>query len=722
MTNPKAEKLSRPDMILRVGFVGVRTIPENSKHVEEALGYLLPLLAQELFAIAHSDSGEITKKSHHPIARFYSKKTPTIRLITGLAEGADEMATGALDRINTTLVTPELAAVIPFGVEDYRSTRPTEFLSRFDRNIERCTYVLALDGNYQPGDEGKNTRARAYRAQATTLLRHSDILLAVADLNEPTRLGGTIETIKAALASSLPVLLIDVINGNSRLLEPGADISDALVEKAEVPNHTNELQSQLREVIASIVADPDSVTLTNQQVHSHKDGHVSFGERLLEEYFESDSQPRHRLPSLARSTVRKLLWEWFESQFQSSQESNVPDWKLASIEQHRSRATALNYHYGGLYHGAFILNYLLAVAAVFLAALSLILMQQPNGVSNGTSHHSIDQEQAASEEESETTMSTSLKSKVESFKKLSPSKLIVLLGLGCLKLSIVVFILRNTHRANHEGWNDKAIDYRYLGERLRSMHYLPITGSFQPPTIGRPQYASRVVRQSAVDWLFRALSRAVSPMELASRTAIAIANGKQLSISLMRIDSREVLKRVLDGWITGQFRYHNRIALTNAKMHRATEQWSRWLTLTVIGAVTLDISILTAEYFSLLPHAWESFFSSATVCLVFLAAILPAAVASLNGVRFQTECKRLADRSSVVRSMLGGHSGSSEPGGWMLEAMKLHQRITKSESESVANPGSWNVEVMLLCEQIASDLAQEVAEWSVLYAKEVPEP
>ena len=159
-----------------------------------------------------------------------------------------------------------------------------------------------------------------------------------------------------------------------------------------------------------------------------------------------------------------------------------------------------------------------------------------------------------------------------------------------------------------------------------------------------------------------------------------------------------------------------------SKMYRDTEKWSRWLTLSVIAAVTLDVLILAAEFCSLLPHAWESFFSVATPWLVFLAALLPAAVASLNGVRFQSECRRLADRSAVVRSILGGHGGSHESGGWMREAQRLLQQIVNAEMEPVSNPGSWNVEVMLLCEQIASDLTQEVAEWSVLYAKEIPEP
>ena len=45
----------------------------------------------------------------------------------------------------------------------------------------------------------------------------------------------------------------------------------------------------------------------------------------------------------------------------------------------------------------------------------------------------------------------------------------VLLVLGALKLAIVIFIARNTRSANHGNWNDRAVDYRYLAERLRAL-------------------------------------------------------------------------------------------------------------------------------------------------------------------------------------------------------------------------------------------------------------
>jgi len=60
----------------------------------------------------------------------------------------------------------------------------------------------------------KERRARAYRAQAAFLLRHSDLLVAVADADESGRAGGTLETVRGALEFDLPVVFIDAASGH----------------------------------------------------------------------------------------------------------------------------------------------------------------------------------------------------------------------------------------------------------------------------------------------------------------------------------------------------------------------------------------------------------------------------------------------------------------------------------------------------------------------------
>src|SRR4051794_40890194 len=96
-----------PDMVLRVGFAGNREMPiGNEAAVQAAIGEVLVVMAQRL--------AEIVKEAHDQkrapkTIRFYSKNVPTLRLITGLAEGADSLAVLALGRLVNSGVKPEFA-------------------------------------------------------------------------------------------------------------------------------------------------------------------------------------------------------------------------------------------------------------------------------------------------------------------------------------------------------------------------------------------------------------------------------------------------------------------------------------------------------------------------------------------------------------------------------------------------------------------------------------
>ena len=88
------------------------------------------------------------------------------------------------------------------------------------------------------------------------------------------------------------------------------------------------------------------------------------------------------------------------------------------------------------------------------------------------------------------------------------------------------------------------------------------------------------------------------------------------------------------------------------------------------------------------------------------AAVLPAAVASLNGGRFQSECEKLAHRS---RQMVG------QPGAIEARAQQLMAPPASAGSPRIA-------EALDLAEDVARITIDEVAEWSVLYAKDIVEP
>jgi hypothetical protein len=292
----------------------------------------------------------------------------------------------------------------------------------------------------------------------------------------------------------------------------------------------------------------------------------------------------------------------------------------------------------------------------------------------------------------------------------------VLLGLGVLKFGIVMFIYQNTHRANHEQWNERAIDYRYLAERLRALYYLPRVGSYQPPAAASIRYASRVVRQSAVDWLFDAITRTVSPAEFAREETMTVEGGQTYQTRLMRLHLREAVTAVRDQWIAEQAVYHQRTADTMGRLCTWTERLGSGMALTVIGFVAADVLILIADRWHLLPHSLTHTLHTGTPWLLFGAAVLPAAVAAFNGIRFQSECRRLVDRSVVMRVMLVGRDPHSPGGRWQNADCLLHRKAA-TEADPVNNPGAWSLDALRLTESVAKDFVQGVAEWSVLYAK-----
>jgi hypothetical protein len=201
-----------------------------------------------------------------------------------------------------------------------------------------------------------------------------------------------------------------------------------------------------------------------------------------------------------------------------------------------------------------------------------------------------------------------------------------------------------------------------------------------------------------------------------------VGDGTSYTIPVIHVDAAWVLADVRDRWLGGQIAYHSRNARTMEGLSRFAERWGKRLNVAVIAAVAIDVTILLCSLFHLFPEGVSQRLHTTAPALMFLAALLPAAVASLNGIRFQSECGRLADRSAIVRVILGGRERVPQPSGRLKEALCLSKRIESARQNPASDPGAWSIEVLRLSEAIARDLVQEVAEWSVLYSKEVVEP
>ena len=135
------------------------------------------------------------------------------------------------------------------------------------------------------------------------------------------------------------------------------------------------------------------------------------------------------------------------------------------------------------------------------------------------------------------------------------------------------------------------------------------------------------------------------------------------------------------------------------------------LGLAVILFVVLDLAVI---FFRLCGWMPEALLLPANIVLtsllVPLTALLPAAVASLNGVRFQSECDRLAERSKVMAGLLFERSTTAQG---LIDALKEARKYPNDYE------GAWATQCLLFAVSCARIMADEVADWSVLYSKNI---
>jgi len=678
----------RPRLVLRVGFAGNRELPaDRMPDLRTALAAVYDVISSRLEEIA---PGIDVPGEAPPIARFYLNEAPLLRLVTGLAEGGDALAAQVLsERSGHGSVQSENAAVLPFDLETYRRSRDQAFRATFDELVASCKWILELDGIYEkPAPDtptAKDRRARAYRAQSKMLLRQCDLLVVLADRSAERSAGGSMETVGRALALGMPVLLIDRSSARLLCFEPGDDADARSTAKGGHAASDPEWKRCVRRWVDVIVADPDTQPTTGAFGETPTG---PTGQELLEEVFDPGPDCPPRGPDGSRRVPwRERVWTEFQKRFRPRDPlPGAPDRPLEPFGDLRSRARELNYHYAGLYRGTLLSNYLFAVLAVTIAALSLLLMgHQRTGP--------VDQ------------LARNLETAAPAAGQIGAGSWLLVLSL--VKLGLVSAIFLNTRRGNQRHWNDRAIDCRYLAERLRASFYLPLVGSFRPPGASQPQFASRALRQSAIDWAFDAIMRSASPSEI-DALAVDPPPGPAPE-KLLRANPGAALNAILDSWIKGQIAYHENNAITMHRMTEWIETWIRRFSAVVILVVAVDVLILGSILFgassgvALLLRPIAPF-------LVLSSAVLPAAVAGLNGLRFQAECRRLADRSIVMARLL---QRSAERG------RALADEIASEAANPDTAAGSWTPEVLDHVERIARHMVEEVSEWSVVYAKEL---
>lgn len=188
----------RPVLALRVAITGHRwdRLPrERAAAVRETIGEVLRAVTRETGA--HLD--------RHP---EHYRGVPRLRLLSGLAEGADRLGAEA------ALAAPgwTLHAVLPYATADYLSEfQEPESTAACAGLLEAAAGVTELDG--VPG------RFDAYRPLEWALVEMADLLIAVWDGEAPRGAGGTAHVVAAARLADVPVVRVDARDGASAWLD-----------------------------------------------------------------------------------------------------------------------------------------------------------------------------------------------------------------------------------------------------------------------------------------------------------------------------------------------------------------------------------------------------------------------------------------------------------------------------------------------------------------------
>lgn len=690
----------KPDLVLRVGFAGNRQLPDESR-VAKSLATVISLLEEEL-VLLHPN----LHKSYQPppsITQFYSSQPPRLRMVNGLAEGADRLASDVFLARRHPALQYDLAAILPFAIEEFRRSRDPAHYRDFDRLLGCCSFVLELNEDFSTADPDdplhRMAAKRAYGAQASFLLRQIDLLLAIADPFQPPNLGGTRNTIQESMALGIPVIFIDARDGRWCLLDDPEGWEDQML--GDVQPSPGSSPDKVRAMIRVLLADPDvPLDLPSKEKTM---GSSSPGIALVRDFTGPG------IPPAKPWSIRNWFWKSFISLFPrkllapSCEPQVEPFWSLFK------RAEAFNAHYSNHYRGAFIINYSLAMLAVLAAGLSLALLASPWPAPDHSSPgvHSSAESSHPDSHPSPTSGAHPAPGMASSHPTQKNLLLPVLFFLALFKFSVVVVIYFNTRQANGEGWNDRAIDYRYLAERLRGALFLTGTGSFRPINASRPQFSSRVHFQAPVDWLFAALLRGADPIEVFSRVMVRPYDNRPQTF---RLDRHQVLFQTR-AWVQSQAQYHAQNHHQLQAVHHRLEHLAGHLNLTVVFLVGLDILVLLAKGLHLGPEPVQEYLRFLTPWLVFVTGVIPAVVASLGGIRFQSECKRIADRSLTMSRLLTQLTER-------LDSLKAWL----GESSSPHPPRCSSLALLQLTEECARTLIEEVTNWSVLYSKEVPEP
>ena len=449
-------KPPRSPLVLNIGITGHRTegLGEND------LAALGGRIEQALRLIEQSGRAIFAECSD-----YFAEDEPRFRLISPLADGADQAAAEAALAIGW-----ELQAILPFDRDRYRASLSSDAARiAFDRLTAAASMVLELPGE---GDGEVDDYVMAGRATVA----HSDLVIAVWDGQPARGRGGTGDVAAQVITSGTGLIHVPPGDGNESRLVWSAFDPDVLTVADSMSVSRPCDAEHLDRLLRALLLPPDD---PDERAFLHQ-----FGSERLRSYRTRIEYPlllnifgvrRIRASDIAESHCQRQIEEEWRSFRAGCPEAHGISAPIDFLEEAYGWADRLATHFAQTYRSGHIFAFVLGGIAVCLGLSAF--------------------------------MAPHLK-----------------IYFAIAEIFVTVGIILNAVVGNRNAWHRRWLDYRQLAERLRPMRSLKLLGIAAPDP---PGTRTNPVPRRWIDWyaigIWRAMGTPGGVIDRAGAKCLAVA-------------------------------------------------------------------------------------------------------------------------------------------------------------------------------------------------------
>jgi len=335
MTSKGVEFLALPSLVLRVGVTGHRALEASDDGIKAL---------EQSIARIFSTFDESIRTAQSAVDKF-SGEPASLRILNGLAEGADQLAAE-----QALALGHNLEVILPFSkdqfLEDFTNPGVGQ---RFQ------TLLSAADAVVQLGNERTSDRSEGFQGVGEWLCRNSDFLIACWDGKPARGAGGTAWVVEHALQQQVPVVWVEPQETacRIRLLIP-------------VPTGTQVVKSEewlhkLSSLVADTLMPPDAARDDQREASQRLHGYLTEQPKSVNLALV---YPLFQWLAMGR-TLRHS--DWYPGQIPDElEQGDQLGWHLGHADQQAN-------YYAQVYRGAMVINYLFASMAVLMALMGLLL-------------------------------------------------------------------------------------------------------------------------------------------------------------------------------------------------------------------------------------------------------------------------------------------------------------------------------------------------------------